>query len=222
LSATFAPARLTPTPVPPPGSVSRSVTSPPSCRCSVASETRTERRPTRECQWSDAPTTSTLDDGNRTTGLSVAVAYFGSWRVLLCVGESDTYPSIRRDGPTSTGRCSVRRSVRDSHRRALLGQFSKVLAGQNDADLSPRRAVYQRWSAPAPTPVIPAGGVARRRSLPCWTPNNQSQWRSFASSNDSAILALATSGSSWSQAAQADPSSDSSSSVSRCWVGSSI
>ena len=23
--------------------------------------------------------------------------YFGSWRVLFCVGESDTYPSIGRD-----------------------------------------------------------------------------------------------------------------------------
>jgi hypothetical protein len=58
---------------------------------------------------------------------------------------------IRRDEPTSTGRPSVRRPVRDSHRRALLGQFSKALAGQNDADLSPMEH------------VLPAGG---RRPLP--------------------------------------------------------
>ena len=130
--------------------------------------------------------------------------------------------SVWRDGPTSTGRCSVRRSVRDSHRRAFPGQFSEAPAWHNDSDLSPRSAVYQRWSAPAPTPVTPAGGVARCRSLLCWTPGDQSQWRSCVSSSASAILALATSGSSWSQAAQADPSSDSSSSVSRCWEGSSI
>ena len=103
----------------------------------------------------------------------------------------------------------------DSYRRAFLGQVSRALVVQDDARLSPvERAL--------PVVAIAAGGVARRRSSASRAPGDQNQWRSRASSSAAAILSLASSGASWSQAMAADPSSDSSSPGSRSWEDSSI